>query len=154
MQNPNKKINWFQSVPQSLAWTGTTFKEWISLPIKLIRGEIPTSQARLVSPLGLYSIYSQSRASQAAAEAGHPGLAATDIFWFFGNISVLLGLTNLLPIPAVDGGRIIFVLPELIFKKKVPAKYENMVHSIGYIFLLALMVFLFIQDIVHPVVLP
>lgn len=154
MNNPNKPINWFQSVPQSLKWAGTIFKEFITLPIRLIRGEIPASQARLVSPIGLYSIYSQSRASQAAAEAQQPGLAALDISFFFANISVLLGLTNLLPIPALDGGRIIFVLPELLFKKKVPAKYENMVHSIGFILLLALMVFLFIQDIIHPVVLP
>lgn len=154
MNNPNKTINWFQAIPQALKWTGTTFVEFISLPVRLIRGEIPTSQARLVSPIGLYSIFSQSRASQSAAEAKQPGLAALDIFWFFGNISVLLGLTNLLPIPALDGGRIIFVLPELIFKKKVPAKYENMVHTIGYFLLLALMLYLFINDIVHPVVLP
>jgi regulator of sigma E protease len=154
MSNPNKPINWFQSIPQAFSWTGETFKQLITLPIRLIRGEIPASQARLVSPIGLYSIYSQSRASQAAAEAKQPSLAVLDIFWFFGNISVLLGLTNLLPIPALDGGHIIFVLPELIFKKRVPAKYENMVHTIGYFLLLALMAYLFIQDIIHPIVLP
>jgi len=102
------------------------FHTMVTLPIKLIRGEIPTSQARLVSPVGLYSIYSQSRASQAESEAGNPGLAALDISWFFGNISVLLGLTNLLPIPALDGGHILFILPELIFKKRIPFEQETL----------------------------
>ena len=73
-----------------------------------------------------------------------------NILWFFGIISVALGLTNLLPIPALDGGRILFVIPELIARKRVPAEYENAVHMIGFTFLLALMAFLFLQDSLTP----
>ncbi len=152
--NPTVDINWFQAVPYAFQWTGETCKQFITLPIRLIRGEISTDQARLVSPIGLYSIYSQARASQAEEEAQTPGLAVLNILWFFGNISVLLGLSNLLPIPALDGGRMLFVLPELIFKKRIPPKYENAINFISFILLIILMVFLFIQDIIHPIVLP
>jgi regulator of sigma E protease len=152
--NPTISINWFQAVPYALQWTGETSAQFITLPVRLIRGEISSEQARLVSPIGLYSIYSQARASQAEEEAKTPGLAILDILWFFGNISVLLGLSNLLPIPALDGGRMLFVLPEIILRKRIPPKYENAINFVCFLLLLILMAFLFVQDIVHPVVLP
>ena len=154
MNNPIVPVSWFRSVPVSFSLAGETILQVVTLPIKLIRGEIPSSQARLVSPLGLYDIYSQVRANQATTESITPGLALTNILWFFANISILLGVSNLLPIPAVDGGRILFLLPELIFKKRIPVIYENIINTIGFFLLLALMAFLFIQDIVNPVVLP
>jgi regulator of sigma E protease len=154
MTNPVLKLNIFQSVPYAFQLTGDTIVQIVTLPIKLIEGQISSSQARLVSPKGLYDIYSQVRASQATTEATHPGLAFLNILWFFGNISVILGISNLLPIPAVDGGHIVFLLPELIFRKRVPPAWENAVHAVGFILLLGLMTFLFIQDIVHPIVLP
>jgi membrane-associated protease RseP (regulator of RpoE activity) len=46
------------------------------------------------------------------------------------------------------------LLPELLFKKRIPVVYENIINTIGFFLLLALMAFLFIQDIVNPVVLP
>ncbi len=154
ISNPYEPISWFQALPQSFSWTGELFKQFLTLPIRLIRGELDASQARLVSPIGLYSVYAQTRELQAQEEASSPGLAAINIFWFFANISVLLGITNLLPLPALDGGRIIFILPEMIFKKKIPAKFESIVHLTGFVLLLALMSFLFIQDIINPVVIP
>jgi len=87
-------------------------------------------------------------------EEGQPALAILNIAWFFGIISVALGFSNLLPIPALDGGRILFLIPELLLNKRVPAKYENMVHLIGYSALLMVMVYVFYQDFINPVVLP
>jgi hypothetical protein len=48
------------------------------------------------------------------------------------NISLALGITNLLPIPALDGGRILFTLPELLFKKRIPQKWENAVNTVSF----------------------
>ena len=62
-------------------------------------------------------------------------------------ISANLGVMNLLPIPALDGGRLIFILIELIRGKPVPPEKEGMVHAIGIIVLLFLMVFIFFNDI-------
>ena len=53
-----------------------------------------------------------------------------------------------------DGGRIFFMIPELLFNKKVPAKFENTVHAIGFSILLAVMAYTFIQDFINPIVLP
>lgn len=61
-------------------------------------------------------------------------------------LSMNLALFNILPIPALDGARCIFVLIEWIFRKPVPRKVENMIHNIGLIVLLGLVVFL---DIYH-----
>lgn len=62
-------------------------------------------------------------------------------------ITINLGLFNLLPFPALDGGRLIFLLFELIFRKKVPAKFESVVHLVGLIILLALIAFITFGDI-------
>jgi regulator of sigma E protease len=147
-------VSWFQAVPFAVKLTADQSYQILMLPIQLIRGAIPAEQARLVSPVGVYSIYSQVREQEAAAEAVTPGLAVLNILNFFGMISVVLGISNLLPIPALDGGRILFVLPELILRKRVPARYENMIHFVGFTLLIGLMVFLMFQDIVNPVVLP
>jgi regulator of sigma E protease len=153
MGNPILKLNFLQAIPLAGSTAFDQAKQLVTLPVKLIQGQVTSDQARLVSPKGLFDIYSQVRTEQASVETT-PGLAIMNILWFFGIISVALGLTNLLPIPALDGGRIIFIIPELILRKRVPAKYENAVHMIGYTFLLGLMAFLFLQDFINPVVLP
>jgi regulator of sigma E protease len=154
MGNPVIKPGFFQSIPLAASTAFEQAKQLFTLPLKLIQGQVTSEQARLVSPKGLFDIYSQVRNQQSSVESSSPGLAVVNILWFFGIISVALGLTNLLPIPALDGGRILFVIPELIAGKRVPAKYENAVHMVGFTFLLALMAFLFLQDFINPVVLP
>lgn len=62
-------------------------------------------------------------------------------------LSLSLGLMNALPIPALDGGRLLFMLIELIFRKPVPAKVEGMIHFAGFVLLMILMVFLVYLDI-------
>ena len=62
-------------------------------------------------------------------------------------ITVNLGIFNLLPVPALDGGRLVFILFEMIFRKKVPEKYEAVVHTVGFIALIAFMVLVAAKDI-------
>lgn len=62
-------------------------------------------------------------------------------------ISASLGLTNLLPLPALDGGRLVFILIEMITGKAVPKKIEGFIHGAGMILLLALMVLIMANDI-------
>ena len=69
-------------------------------------------------------------------------------------LSVSLGIFNLFPIPALDGGRIIFVLPELIFRRRVPAQFENTVHALGMAVLLLFMLYVNVMDFINPIVLP
>ena len=64
-------------------------------------------------------------------------------------ITINLGLFNLLPLPALDGGRVLFVLAEIITRKKIPADKEGLVHAIGFALLIGLMLFATWQDIVR-----
>ncbi len=62
-------------------------------------------------------------------------------------ITINLGIFNLLPIPALDGGRLLFILIEMIFRKPVPQKYEAMVHAIGFVILIGFMLLITAKDI-------
>jgi regulator of sigma E protease len=69
-------------------------------------------------------------------------------------ISISLGIMNLLPIPALDGGRILLTLPEIIIRRRVPVKYENAIHLIGFTVLLLLLIYINLQDFLNPIQLP
>ena len=64
-------------------------------------------------------------------------------------ISLNLGILNLLPLPALDGGRLLFLFIELIRRKPLPAEKEGMVHFVGLIALMALSIFLMYRDIIR-----
>jgi len=72
----------------------------------------------------------------------------SSLWYLFAFISINLGIMNLLPVPALDGGRFIFLVFELIFKKPVPPKYESFVHMAGLVVLLMLMAFVTYNDII------
>jgi regulator of sigma E protease len=62
-----------------------------------------------------------------------------------------LGITNLLPLPALDGGRIVFVLLEAVRGRRIDPAKEGVVHLIGMALLLGLMLFMTIQELINPV---
>ena len=72
-------------------------------------------------------------------------------FWalitFLAVINLSLGLLNLLPLPALDGGRLVFIIAEMIFGRKFPEKWENRIHLVGFVMLMALMAFVTWHDI-------
>lgn len=64
-------------------------------------------------------------------------------------LSVNIGFVNLLPLPALDGGRLVFIVYEAITKKKPNAKVENIVHTIGFLLLMGLFVIISFSDILR-----
>ena len=64
-------------------------------------------------------------------------------------ISINLGLINLLPIPALDGSRLIFMIIEAIRRKPISQRIESIVHTVGYVFLLGLMLLFTYKDIIR-----
>lgn len=91
----------------------------------------------LTGPVGLTGV---------VAEAQKRGFA--DIVFLTAFISINLALLNLLPFPALDGGRIVFVIIEAITNKRIPAKIGQWVNSIGFILLMILMVVVTVKDVV------
>ena len=72
------------------------------------------------------------------------------IFLFFAAfLAVNIGIMNLLPLPALDGGRILFVLIELIFRKPVPRDKEGWIHFVGFALLILLMLYATWNDILR-----
>lgn len=93
-------------------------------------------EAELVGPVGLVSII---------GEVSRQGIM--NLLLLAAYISINLGIVNLLPFPALDGGRIIFVLIEIVMGKPIDREKEGYVHFIGFAILMALMVFLIFKDI-------
>lgn len=104
----------------------------------LFRGEIPSDVA---GPVGLYQASSQ--------------IAERDGFWallhFFGVISVNLAIVNGLPLPALDGGRLSFLVWEKVSRKKIKPEVEMKINNIGMLALLALMALVAIGDVLRVV---
>ena len=71
----------------------------------------------------------------------------SDILPIMALITINLGIFNLFPIPALDGGRLMFILYEMIFRKPVPQKYESVVHTVGFIVLIGFMILVAAKDI-------
>jgi len=142
--------------PQALWFGGEAIyeqgKALISLPGRLLRGELNGDEGRLVGYKGMYDIYTEVREADSAPASNLP--AGINSLSFFAGISVSLGLLNLLPVPALDGGRILFTLPELLFGKRIPQAYENVVNLVGLALLLFLMVYVNLQDFLNPIVIP
>ena len=63
-------------------------------------------------------------------------------------MSINLGVMNILPIPALDGGRLVFLIIEAIRGKALPAEKEGMVHFIGIVLLYGLIIFLSVKDVI------
>lgn len=96
----------------------------------------------LSGPIGTMEIIADT-ASQ-ATNADYSGILTIMAF-----ITINVGVFNLLPLPALDGGRLFFVMVEGIRRKPIPQKYEALVHSIGIVLLLGLMAFVTFNDIVN-----
>ena len=76
----------------------------------------------------------------------------TSLLYFIGLLSVNLGIVNLLPIPALDGGRILFLLIEGIFKKKINPKVETIIVNVVFWLLMAFILFILGQDIFRLII--
>lgn len=100
-----------------------------------------TTPAELVGPVGVI---------QAAGEVARYGISP--LLEFAAIISLIIGIFNFFPLPALDGGRIVFVLLEWIRRgKRASPRVEGIVHTVGFLALLAVMVVITYQDIIRIV---
>lgn len=116
---------------------------WASL-FGLITGRFGFNE--LAGPIGMTSAISQVASAGLQSSFGDAVLNIVSIMMM---ITVNLGVVNLLPLPALDGGRLVFLIVELIIRKPVPAKYEGLVHAIGMVVLLAFMAVISFSDILR-----
>ena len=124
---------------------------WVKLTYKslamLLRGKV--SKDDVSGPVGIAQFVGESY-DQAEKNYGTP-YAILTMLEIVVLLSVNLGIMNLLPLPALDGGRLVFMFVEVIRGKPVPPEKEGMVHFAGLVVLMALMVFIMYNDIMRLV---
>lgn len=111
----------------------------------VISGDIGAEAARPVSPVGIGQL------GGPVLEQSIENAQAYPILSFAAMISIALAFTNLLPIPGLDGGRILFVIIELIRGKPMEPEREGLIHFISMLLLLGLIAFTVINDIINPI---
>jgi len=151
LSNPLKPMPFFKAIGYSFETAYMQAKQTIMLPVNLIKGSIPASDARIVGFKGIFDIYNQ--AGQMDEETSVAMAQPLPIYRMsvIAMVSIAFGLTNLLPIPMLDGGQILFLLPELFFKKAIPRKVVNAVNTVFFMLLILLMVYITIMDFVKPI---
>ncbi len=143
-----KRFGLLQSVIRGVEDTARFTQVTLSVPALLMRGVISPEEARPVGPKGIYDL--TSGAIQQSRQSGwlYP------VLLLMGILSLALAITNLLPLPALDGGRLMFVIIEQIRGRRVDPNWEGAIHLAGMVLLLGLMVIITYQDFASPVPLP
>ena len=123
-------------------------KFWIKTTVasvgQLITGQV--SKDDISGPVGIVNMIGDS---YEAAKAVDMKAVFIQLAYIVILLSANLGVMNLLPFPAIDGGRLVFLFIEAIRGKPIPAEKEGMVHFIGFVLLMLLMVFVVYNDLIH-----
>ena len=134
---------------QNAWYTTMEFSRWVRMGLReLVHGQV--SMDEMAGPVGIVDMM---------AETGEQAESVSDalygIFYFTAFIAVNLAIMNMLPIPALDGGRVFLLLVtwliESVTHKKLDPKYEGYIHAAGMVLLLTLMAFIMFHDIVRIV---
>lgn len=114
-------------------WSGNIFNGLASVVADISQGQVPQDVS---GPIGIY---------QVTAQVSKQGFLQT--LNLLGIISVNLAVLNIMPIPALDGGRLVFIIFESIFGKKIIPKVEATIHFAGFVLLIGLILIITIGDI-------
>jgi regulator of sigma E protease len=125
---------------------GAAIAALVQLPVRLVNQTLALEQLRPISVVGITNIGVELIDSSVTESQG-----LMPFLRFAAVVSIAIALTNLLPLPALDGGRILFILIEALRGRRVDPRREQWVHAVGFAFLLALSVVVIIMDIVNPV---
>lgn len=124
------------SIKYASSTTASLYKLMFTTIKQLFNGR--ASVKDLSGPVGIYTIISEESKS-----------GFQNLLYLTAYLSINVGFINLLPFPAFDGGRVVFLIVEKIIRKRVPAKVEAIVNGIGFGILMLLMVFVTFNDILR-----
>ncbi len=158
---PRREATLLEAASGGFTYTGIQALTILYIPIGLIQGAIAPEEARLVGLKGIYDFFGQaverdteSRQVVAEPSSGAPAASSSQptnyVLSLVAMLSISLGVMNLLPIPALDGGRILFTLPEIIFRRRIPPRLENVINGVAFLLLIGLMLFVNLLDFINP----
>jgi regulator of sigma E protease len=137
---------WGEAFSESVSTIRYQLQFLLELPSKILRGGFNAATDRPVGPIGILDV-----TNQIVNNALRTNRWVYILHWV-GAINLALAFGNLLPIPALDGGRLLFVFLEAIRGKRVDPEKERMVHAYSMMVLLALMLFITFLDVFFPVI--
>lgn len=162
LTNPTMQVSFLDGIKIGIRDSFSMIRAYLQGLGMLFTGKVDLGEG-LVGPVGIYSMFEEvaeidaeaaKRNEQAAlgdelAERSHEvdRLPWYNRLMFLAMISMAVGISNLLPIPALDGGRIMLLIPEMVFGKRVPAKVEVWLNTAGMVLVLGLSVFLIFKDV-------
>ncbi|MDY6877626.1 MAG: site-2 protease family protein [Chloroflexota bacterium] len=135
-----------EALSASINDTAAAILMTVQVPAMLVQGDITPQEARPASMVGISEILAISLQQSIEWGLAFPVLQTASL------ISLALGLTNLLPLPALDGGRILFVLIEAVRGRRISPNREAMFHFVGLVIMVGLMVLVMLQDIINPII--
>lgn len=131
---PDKKYGLVNSFKYAVSKFGSLYNSMVVTVKSLFTGKIGINA--LSGPVGIYTIVGEQ------SKAGLEGL-----LYLLAYLSINVGFINLIPFPAFDGGRALFLIIEKLKGSPVNPKTENMIHQIGMILILGLMLFITVKDV-------
>ena len=139
---------------KTIGYAAYEVKYWITTVVKSL-GQMVTghvSRKDVSGPVGIVKIVGSS-VSTSMKEGEKTGTSVQNAILTLINLSIMLtanlGVMNLIPIPALDGGRLVFLIAEWIRRKPLPQKFENYTNTVGFMLLMALMVFILVNDVIN-----
>jgi regulator of sigma E protease len=148
--------SWFDTIPAAFSATGQDINSLLSLPGRMIAGTISPQAAQIGGPRSVWNLFQQAVSRDVSSRQATPGGGTSArptnyTLLTIISLTVTVAVANLLPIPALDGGRIFMTLIEIIIRRRIPAKYQVAINGIGFIILVSLLGFFYIKDIISPV---
>jgi regulator of sigma E protease len=138
------------SLPRAVAAASvdlaTIVERMLSLPAMLIQGSVTATQARPASAVGINALLTFTLQQSIEWGIAFPTLSTAAA------VSLVLGLTNLLPLPALDGGRALFIIIGAIRGRRINPETEGRIHLAAMLILLALMALVMVQDVFNPII--
>jgi len=145
MSHPLKKTSTLEAIRWGFRATAEDVVQITTLPLQLLHK--PEIDAQLLGYKGMYDVYQQFRAADMQAAQQDPQDAfPVNTLGFFIMITVSLGVFNLLPLPALDGGRIAIALLELVTRRRMPISVVNAINLIGFVVLIGLLVLINLRE--------
>jgi regulator of sigma E protease len=121
-------------IQEAVAWAVMIVQALVMMIVQLFAGQPP----QVGGPVEIFAM---------GGQVAQMGLAAT--MRFLGVLSINLAVLNIMPIPALDGGRLAFIIWEGVTGKKVSPRVEHWIHSIGFALLITLIIFISVNDVLR-----
>ncbi len=135
---------WPEAVRRAFGRTAATVGYLFSLIVRILRGVVPVDVVRPVGPVGIAQLTGQAAREAASSGGWFP------LFQITAALSAALAATNLLPVPGLDGGRLLFIVLEALRGRRFDPNRENLIHLAGLILMLMLILIVTYRDIAAP----